>query len=441
VSENLFELSGWNSMFCRLWAEIQGRIEDVTMTRWAGWIGACCLCLGIAGCGWISSEVAEHDLEDEIPDLQKTSSTTAKREATEQQLPKENLKLRLKVGDRFPLIKTVQQKLRQTAPGAARTSESSSLLTMKLAVTIEQIDQGVKTLGVRYQQVRYEHDIAGEKVVYDSALLPKSIPEAAQIYHGLVENGFTFQLGADNRIVQINDFEAFLKRCVRHVPAEQQQQVLTRLAETQEDEGIANFIDDSIGMLPYSVDDLNHGDAVTIGTSWRKRREVVRPIPMTIDTSYRLASLNERYATLELFGQIIPTQIQRVSQVTPQVSATERITLRGGHSIGSCTIDRESGLPIESQVMRILDLSLELAGGAKFDQRKEIITTIRAFPEQRSATAMPQANSSAAPATSDLRVMPVSSEASRSTAKITPNHAQDANSHFDRRATPTGFQE
>jgi hypothetical protein len=411
------------------------------MTRWLCWIGACYLCLSVAGCGEMSSDVTEHGLEDELSDLEKSPSATAKRESTEQRLPKENLELRLKVGDRFPLIKTVQQKLRQASPSGGRTSESSSTLTMKLVVTVEQIDQGVKTLGVRYQQVRYEHDIAGEKVAYDSALLPKSIPEAAQIYHGLVENGFTFQLGADNRIVQINDFEAFLKRCVRHVAPDQQQQMLTRLAETQEDEGIANFIDDSIGMLPYSVDDLNHGDAVKVGTSWRKTREIVRPIPMTIDTSYRLASLNERYATLELFGQITPTRIQRVSQITPRASTTERITLRGGHSVGSCTIDRESGLPIESQVMRTLDLSLELDSGVKFDQRKEIITTIRAFPEQRSATAIIQAGPSAASPTNDPRVMPVSSEAARSAANVAPNRVQDTNSNRDRRVTPAGFQE
>lgn len=352
------------------------------MTRVARWVGVCGLLLSLSGCGWFGSETADSDSDEAIPELGDRAKASNVREASNKTLPTENLELRLKVGDRFPLIKTVEQRLRQFSPSGGRPIESSSKLTMTLAITVEAIDQGVKTLGVRYQRVRYEHDIAGEKVSYDSALFPKAIPEAAQVYHGLLDNGFSFDLGADNRIVQVHDFEAFLKRCVRHAPANQQKELLTRLAATQEDEGIANFVDDSVGMLPYNIDDLNSGGAVKVGTSWRKNREIVRPFPMTIDTAYRLANINERYATLELFGQIVPARIQHASHTVQQATTTEKMTLRSGHCFGTCTIDRESGLPIQSHVTRQMDLTLELPTGAKFDQTKEIITTIRTFPEQ-----------------------------------------------------------
>lgn len=352
------------------------------MTRTAQWLGVCGLILSLTGCGWFGGESADSNSDEAIPELGEREKAQKNRESAKKEIPADNLEFRLKVGTRFPLFKTVEQRLRQLSPNGGRTIESTSQLTMKLAITVEAIEQGVKRLGVRYQQVRYEHDIAGEKVSYDSALLPKTIPYAAWVYHGLVDNGFSFELGADNRIVQVHDFDAFLKRCVRHAPANQQQELLTRLAATQEDEGIANFVDDSVGMLPYNADDLNSNATVKVGASWRKNREITRPIPMTINTAYRLGEINDRYATLELFGHIVPAHIQHVSNLVQHAGATERMTLRGGHCFGTCTIDRDSGLPIQSHVTRRMDLTLELPTGAKFDQIKEIVTTIRTFPEQ-----------------------------------------------------------
>lgn len=357
------------------------------MRTWvAEWIGVFGLLSSVSGCGWFGSEPADSESTAAIPELGERARSSAERQAANKTIATENLELRLKVGDRFPLIKTVEQRLRQLSPNGGRTIQSSSKLTMTLAITVEHIDQGVKTLGVRYQRVRYEHDIAGEVVSFDSALFPKEVPAEAQIYHGLLGNSFSFDLGADNRIVQVHDFEAFLKRCVRHAPAGQQNELLIRLAANQEDEGIANFVDDSVGMLPYNIDDLNAGGAVKVGTSWRKNREITRPIPMTIETNYQLGAINERYATLELLGKIRPAKIQHVSNSAHHAGSTERMILRGGSSFGTCTIDRDSGLPIQSHVTRRMDLSLEFASGAKFDQVKEIVTTIRTFPEQGSSS-------------------------------------------------------
>ena len=120
-----------------------------------------------------------------------------------------------------------------------------------------------------------------------------------------------------------------------------------------------------------------------VGDTWRKNRQIGRPIPMTIDTMYKLDSLNQRYANVELFGQIVPAKIERVgNSPQQQMGITEKMSLRNGHCYGTCTIDRESGLPIQARVVRQMLLTLELPTGAKFDQQKEIITTIRAFPQQ-----------------------------------------------------------
>lgn len=352
------------------------------------WMLGFCLLGNLAGCG--SKETSPDDGESggALSDLGASGdrSTADVKLTSVKNTQTENLELRLKVGDRFPLIKTVEQRLKQLSSKGGPPTESSSLLTLTMAIQVEEIRDGVKKLGVQYQRVRYEHDIAGEKIRYDSAVIEKSLPEAAQVYQGLANNGFSFLLSADNRIIKVLEFDAFLKKCVRHAPTEQQNELLTRLVASTEDEGIANFVDDSIGLLPYNVDSRHAGGSVKVGDTWRKTRQIVRPIPLTIDTRYRLESLNERYANVELLGQIMPAKIEQVGNHSlRQAVPSEKMTLRDGHCFGSSVIDRESGLPIQSRVVRNMNMMLELPNGAMFNQQKEITTTIRAFPQQQQA--------------------------------------------------------
>ena len=395
-------------------------------TLWAVLFG-CGLFCGLSGCGQKEIEVSDFGADEAVSELDGSSDSTDRVSlASSKDLKTENLELRLKVGEQIPLIKTIEQRLKQISSQGGPPVESTSMLTMTLVIRVEDITDGIKRLGVKYQQVRYEHDIAGEKVRYDSAIPEKSIPEAAQAYQGLVDNGFSFLLGADNRIVKVIEFDAFLKRCARFAPPDQQRELLNKLVASQEDEGIANFVDDSIGMLPYNIDSRDAGGSVKVGDTWRKNRQIGRPIPMTIDTMYKLESLNQRYANVELFGQIVPSKIERVGN-TPQqqMGITEKMSLRNGHCYGTCTIDRESGLPIQSRVVRQMQLTLELPTGAKFDQQKEIITTIRAFPQQPGDTRRAQ-NSDVAPGSREAG--PTAAAAERPTRRE-PN------------ILPTGFQQ
>ena len=343
------------------------------------------ICGGLVGCGSRSAPEGESN-DSAIAELGESGKQSPDGVAAKSVKDSrfENLELRLKVGDRFPLMKTIEQRLIQTSANGGRPIESNSKLTLKLAIQVESIEDGVKRLGVRYQQVRYEHDVAGERVRYDSVVPEKVIPEAARVYQGLVDNGFSFVLTADNRIMQVVEFEEFLKRCVRHAPPAHQKEMLTRLVASTEDEGIANFVDDSIGILPYNIDSRNARGSVKIGDSWDKTRQIMRPIPMTMATRYRLTSSNDRYATIELLGQIVPATIEQIGAGVQQTTALEKVSLRSGHCFGTCEIDRDTGLPIQSRVVRHLDMSLELPSGAKFHQQKEITTTVQAYPQQRS---------------------------------------------------------
>ncbi len=255
-----------------------------------GWSIALVITVAVAGCG---TETGDPLGDLEIPDLQVAQSdsetSTEDRDnsqpgaesstdstTTEDEGPTEgNLQFSLQADEHFPLRKTIEQKLtQQTASGPVTSSSTLSLL---FAISVDEVDDGRRKLRVRYQQVRYSHDILDEHVEYDSQAAPRFVPDSLQVYHGLAGNGFSFWVGADNRIIELLDFDAFLKRCVRHAPANRQAALLEQIVATQQDEGFANFVDDSIGLLPYKPDAKGRETAVTLDEEWTRSRRLMRP--------------------------------------------------------------------------------------------------------------------------------------------------------------------
>jgi hypothetical protein len=290
-----------------------------------------------------------------------------------------DLKLTLRVGERFPLKKTIAQTLVQESPHGDITSTSN--LAMTFAITIDREEEGRRLFDVKYQRVTYSHELLGERVSYDSANPPATLPESLQVYKGLVDNGFKFWLGAKNRIVEVEGFDAFLKRCVRFAPLNRQAILLEHIVSTQRDEGFSNFVDDSIGLLPYKTGATGVESRVKEGEKWTLRKQIMRPLPMSIHTTYTVVELRDDIALIEIYGTIFP-----VKSTDDRGSNTrEVITLEQGHSIGSCIIDLKTGLPLRSKVERSLDMTVVVPGQPPFKQHKTITTTIESFPASSKA--------------------------------------------------------
>jgi hypothetical protein len=119
------------------------------------------------------------------------------------------------------------------------------------------------------------------------------------------------------------------------------------------------------------------------GTAWDlPPRHVEGTVPLIVNTRCKIKGLTDRTAEIDLFGSIQPTN--RVER-----AAGWKVSVLGGRCMGSCTVDRTTGLPTNSRVERYIDLMLESPDGAQLPQRKEIVTTIQAFlPGQASASSI-----------------------------------------------------
>ena len=349
--------------------------------------------VGLSGCGQdsVSNLLGGGDVP-EIPvdpngddpfltgTVTKLNTSDEATDAASAELAEGELSFSLKVGDRFPLLKTIEQTLVQQSSVGPVTSRSN--LTLMFAITVDEEDTGRRRLGVRYQRVKYSQEILGEITEYDSQLPPEYVPESLQVYHGLGGNSFSFWIGADNRIIEVVEFNEFLKRCVRHAPAHRQQELLTQIVGTQEDEGFANFVDESIGLPPYDPQASGRETAVRVGQQWEKSRKIMRPLPMELRTGYTLNSLTRDRAGIMILGTIEPVKASQLGPIQ-QVAAQQSISLKQGEIIGSCMIDRASGLPLMSRVERRMDMTVNVPGQRPFEQKKTVVTTVESFPTER----------------------------------------------------------
>jgi hypothetical protein len=215
----------------------------------------------------------------------------------------QTIHLQLRPGDRFPLVKRLDHLLKQVTPQGTILTHRSSL-EMWLSITVEEtIDRGKQRgqmrLEAKYRRIRYVQDLAGSEIEYDSDHPPASIPLELQGYHGFKDNGISIWIGPDHQLLEIVNFDAFISRCVRDVPKGRQMQVRATLARNAGADGIANFVDDSLGLLPDSE--------VRLGDSWTRSRQVVQPVPMHISTRYTLTELANDDAQVAVVGTISPS--------------------------------------------------------------------------------------------------------------------------------------
>lgn len=286
------------------------------------------------------------------------------------------LELKLAVNEPFPLSKTVEQRLTET-DDLGIVGESTSRTDMMMSLNVDDILQdGRKKLTVKYHKVRYEQVVRGVRTEYSSEKPGESVPKSALVYAGLANNGFSFVVGPNNKVIELIGFNEFLQRCLTNVPTNEAANVRRQLEAVRSEDGIAAFVDDSIGLLPYSEDPAHPGVSVREGSQWRLERRSEGPLPTYMTTICTLNDLSQNSAEILMAGQISGPP-KPISMRVPD--GEMKIQIKGGNCTGSCRVDRKTGLPTQSRIQRYLEMAMELPNGQKINQTKETLSTITSF--------------------------------------------------------------
>lgn len=326
--------------------------------------GMCIVLLG-ACAGWLGCSGSENEEDLLLPDFLSESSESDGGTGipTAGAASSVMLELKLQPGDRFPLRKVVEQQLFQPSLTGEQIVHDTRL-ELQMVISIESTEPSRTLLGVRYDRVKFNSNIGGESIEYDSANTLAQVPAAAAPYQRMIGNGFSFWIGADNQIIETVGFEEFCNRCIAS------QQELLNIEAYVGEKGVADFVDNSIGLLPYGI-------ARRPGESWQRPRHISRPVPMQMNTTYTLSELNDSTAVIDIQGEYLPSTTFSDSASPEGV----RVVVQSGSARGSCSIFRDSGLPKESTVVEQIQMVVQQSGAIEFPQQLVRRTTIESYPQ------------------------------------------------------------
>jgi hypothetical protein len=135
-------------------------------------------------------------------------------------------------------------------------------------------------------------------------------------------------------------------------------------------DAVAAFVDDTVGLLPAGA---REGDA------WVRERKIGPPLPLATSTRYSLLRLTPGTAEIDIQGTI--SALATAGPATLPRRDCD-VAVRGGYTVGSCMLDRRTGLPMQSRVEQSLEMHVRLTDGGEFDQYRSTLTTIKSVPDQ-----------------------------------------------------------
>ncbi len=289
-----------------------------------------------------------------------------------------DLRLRVEPGERFPLIKTVRQSVVQQSSAGEATADTE--LELHIVLTVESANDDSVVFNVQYSRVKFVQDGQGRRTAYDSAQPPSKLPFAAVPFARLVGNGYTVCVGRDHQIKELIGHDEFLQRCIARVPLDRRQNLMNEIAVRFGDEGVAGFIPDTIGLLPFNAEaKADLASRVQEGDSWTYERHLMQPVPVHLKSTCRVVRVSPNQAEIDIAGRVTPGK----TYTTTQQANSGAVSIRGGSTMGVCIVDRRTGLPIDVQRTELLQVEVSAPDGTNVRQDKRIETSVRLFPTER----------------------------------------------------------
>jgi hypothetical protein len=107
-------------------------------------------------------------------------------------------------------------------------------------------------------------------------------------------------------------------------------------------------------------------------------QRISQPVPIEINSRCLVQEISPDATKIAIMGTIQPG----TQPIRPIGASDMQVLVRGGHVSGLSRIDPRTGMPLDSQIDRFLEMQILLADGKTIEQRKEMTTRIAAFLEQ-----------------------------------------------------------
>lgn len=194
--------------------------------------------------------------------------------------------LQLKEGDTFEaVLRNSREVLQKMTDFYVKNDQTFDI---GYAFTVTSAKDGKYTIEARFTSLKIDMMGAGERLAFDSSDAEKYKGTVFYPYNKLLGKSFTFELGKDGKVKEIEGFDTLIKdlrRDFRVLPREENEVVLEEMELYFGPDKFKEDFQRYFAFLP--------GKAVKKGDTWEKSLELRTEIPLNITTVYTLKDVTD----------------------------------------------------------------------------------------------------------------------------------------------------
>ena len=245
---------------------------------------------------------------------------------------KVDLKLNLKEGNTYSLKSTTDQVISQEIQG--QKMDMKQITGMGYTFNVEKVDEeGNATAKITYDSVYFKQESPQASIEYDSKNPPEEIPPPALGFAALVGSSVTMVIGPDGTVKDIEGADEMLDSVMEKLPDVGEKEVYREsLKEQFGDTALKNMMEQQMAIYPDKP--------VEIGESWSKKMIISSGVPMTIDNTWTLKSIEDGEVALDVKSDISSNTDGEPIKMGP---LEMKYDITEGSQEGTIYLDEETG--------------------------------------------------------------------------------------------------
>lgn len=210
-----------------------------------------------------------------------------------------DLRLRLRAGQRFGTLRTIEQKIVQQSPEFGQ--EVNQTIAIGTAYEVLEVDEaGTAVLRCTYVTARCRFEAPPIGVVeYDSSNPPEVVPPAVRPFAALLGQSITATIAADGTVKEVRGGKQILERVLSAMelpPGLARESMKEQLGRQFDDEAMRESLAQMLSIYPDRP--------VAVGDSWSRRVTVSSPVPVTVENTWTLKDRRDGTAFVEVSARI-----------------------------------------------------------------------------------------------------------------------------------------
>lgn len=262
--------------------------------------------------------------------------------------------MNLKPGMTYKLVTKMHQDIDQTIMGQSQSIQQD--IDMYMRYEVEDVDaEGIATVKVTYDRVHYSMTNSNPmvpNVTYDSKTDADDANPMAAAFSGLVNQTVTMKQSPTGEVMEVSGVDGMMDNMIEKMgsilsPSEAEE-MRAELKKSYSEEALKESFEMTNAFYPKRQ--------VKVGDSWEAAYEMNPSQPMKVNSTYTLDAVTDDEIVLKVDGTIAAANNSMESG-----GMTIEYSMDGTQG-GTVTINRESGMPVRSELKQDVKAEMKMMG-------------------------------------------------------------------------------